>query len=134
MSTFTYATAVALYESAGGTRQRFGIRVASNTRMYRHANGNFVILFYRTPIVVILPNGFMLNSGGRRTTALLHRLTRFTPAVIRVRGRDWFVVGERGTETPFFDEMVLDIRGNPFDEPERESAVPKPAVVIPIPQ
>lgn len=128
MSDFSYSTATAIWNASGPSRKRYGVRVAANTRLLRAANDNFVVRFYNTPVVVIMPHGFWLNTNGRRTPSVLSRITRFTPAVIRVRDSRWYVMGTQGREYPFYDGMTLGVHGVPTDEECSKLAEGEPAV------
>ena len=89
-------------------------KLARNTYL-RMEDGNAVIRFWETDVIVISPEDiYTLNSGGYLTTTTKERLNSFSPARISQEKGLWYICA-RDSRKLFADGVRVDSSGNVID-------------------
>jgi len=94
-------------------------RIAPNTLEFKLANGTCGILFHKTVIAEVYPNGRMrLDTAKHQTATTKDRLNCLLPSGCSIgaeRGK-WFYfqrTADKVAKHPFTDGMVIDAEGTP---------------------
>lgn len=109
-------TIARIKEVTGGSNIK---KVGNNTYQYLDKEGNSKIRLWETDIVTICPDTrIILTSGGFKTNLTKDRLNVFLSALkshIYQTKRNWYYVDPDKKESLFYDGMVIDLAGYPFE-------------------
>ncbi len=85
------------------------LKLADNAYQNSCENGDCIVTFHNTEIIIFKANGnIILNSGGYRTPTTKERINRFLPGYhIEQRNNIWYISDDQDNETIFLDGMII---------------------------